>query len=525
MRLPVLATALLLVASGALAQPQASPPQQPGAAHPDQTSPRGAAAQAGKLADADVATAPIPEQKKLTRHSVTIGGRPIAYDATAGTLTIRDDDGKPTASVFYVAYTTGGARRPVTFFYNGGPGSPTMWLHLGSFGPVRVKTASPDVTAPPPFDIGPNPDSLIDKTDMVFIDAIGAGLSRPVGDAKGKDFWGVDQDADAFARAIIRYITVNSRWNSPKVIFGESYGTLRSGALAWQLQDRGVQLNGVVLLSSILNYGVRDAGFDTIYLTYLPSYAATAWYHNRVANRPADLATYLTEVRAWTRGPYATALAKGQDIPAAEEDQIARQMSAYTGLSVPFLKENNLRVDLSRFRKELLRDQRRTVGRLDSRFLGIDADAGGESPEDDPASTAITGAYMAATNAWIRDDLGYQTDMVYRPSAGPAIQVWDWHHTPPGSRRPANTPDTALDLAATMRVNPHLKVYSLNGYYDMATPFAGTEYDLSHMMLEPELRGNVRYAYYPSGHMVYLHDPSLKQMKADLAKFYDEVAR
>ncbi|MDB5463910.1 MAG: peptidase, partial [Phenylobacterium sp.] len=354
----------------------------------ERRSERGQAAGERKMSDFDIATAPIHETATSTRHSVTVGGRTIPYTATAGTLTLRDDDGKPIASMFYVAYTAdrakGEADRPVTFLYNGGPGSASLFVHMGLFGPVHVMTDSPGPTHAPPFTIADNPNSLLDKSDLVFLDAIGAGYSRPLGDTKGSAFWGVDQDIDAFARGIQRYVSINHRWNSPKFLFGESYGTTRSAGLVYALQERGLQFNGVLILSSILNYGVRDAGFDHIYVTYMPSYAATAAYHHRIP-APADLNAFLAEVRDWAAGPYQLALAKGSNISEAEFDATARKMSAYTGLSVDFLKRANLRVDLARFRKELLRDQRRTLGRYDSRFTGIDSDAAGENAEYDPS--------------------------------------------------------------------------------------------------------------------------------------------
>lgn len=492
----------------------------------ERRSERGQAAGERKISDFDIATAPVHEVEKSSRHSVAVGGRTIPYTASAGTLTLRDDDGKPIASMFYVAYVAdrakGEAERPVTFLYNGGPGSASLFVHMGLFGPVHVQTDSPNATHPPPFTIVDNPNSLIDKSDLVFLDAIGAGYSRPLGDTKGAAFWGVDQDIDAFARGIQRYVTINHRWNSPKFLFGESYGTTRSAGLVYALQERGLQFNGVLLLSSILNYGVRDAGFDHIYVTYMPSYAAAAVYHHK-APAPADMTAYLQEVRDWAAGPYQVALAKGSNISEAELDATARKMSAYTGLSVDFIKRANLRVDLSRFRKELLRDQRRTLGRYDSRFTGIDYDAAGENSEYDPSDTGIHGAYVAALHEHLERDLGYTSELNYWPS-GPGInRAWDWKHKAPGSQFKSQVADTAQDLGLAIRENPHLLVYSLNGLYDMATPFFGTEYDLAHMQLDPTLRNNVRFAYYPSGHMVYLNQDALRQLKADVAKFYDEA--
>jgi carboxypeptidase C (cathepsin A) len=474
------------------------------------------------------ADAPVEERTVATRHSASVSGRTLPYTATAGTLTIRDVAGKPKASIFYTAYTLDGAapgQRPIMFFYNGGPGSASLWLRMGSFGPMRLQTGNPESMRPAPFNFGANPDTLLGAIDMVFLDAPGTGYSRPLGDAKGSDFYGVDQDADAFARAIIRYVSKFGRWDSPKFLFGESYGTTRSGALAYQLQDRGMALNGVVLLSSIMNYGRRQPGLDRDYLNYLPSYAATAWYHHKMTNPPATVEEAAAQARAFAQGPYAAALEKGQTITPAERDAVATRMSALTGLSPDFIERANLRVDLSRFRKELLRDRRETIGRYDSRYTGVDPDAAGDSPDYDASDTAISGAFIGTLNSYLSRDLGYQTNMAYRASASEEEGFkWDWDHKAPGARQPLQTPDTALDLAAAMRENPYLKVLSLNGWYDMATPFFGTEYDLNHMMLEPAQQRNLEFRYYPSGHMVYLNPDALHAMRLDVERFiYDAV--
>ncbi|MBC6983011.1 S10 family peptidase [Caulobacter sp. 17J80-11] len=479
--------------------------------------------------EAATATAPVAEQAKTTSHVLSVGGKSIKYKATAGTVTIRNGEGKPSASVFYIAYTADaapGAKRPVTFLYNGGPGSASLWLTMGSVGPVRVKTGSPGNTAPAPYTLEQNPYSLLDKSDLVFIDAVGAGYSRPLGEAKGKDFYGVDQDVDAFAKAIERWLEINKRWNSPKFLFGESYGTTRSAALVNKLQEDGYDFNGVVLLSSILNYGVRQPGYDRVYTTYLPSYAATAWYHDKLADKPADLPTFLNEVRAWADGPYTAALAKGHNLPDAEREAIAQQLSAYTGLSIDYLKSANLRVELGRFRKELLRDERKIVGRFDSRFEGVDSDAAGEDPESDPSSTAISSAFITTHHDYVQNELGYETDLEYKTRADGANAAWDWGHRFPnggGNNRRMLAPDTALDLANAMRTNPNLHVLSMNGWYDMATPFFGTEYDLNHMHLDGDRKNNVSFTYYPSGHMAYLSPDVAKQMRVDLERFYNEA--
>ena len=519
MRFLIAASAIALLAAPAFAQSAGDKPKSLDAIHSE------ALIEQAKSGYAD---APVEERTVQTRHSVAVAGRTLPYTATAGTLTIRDVAGKPRASIFYTAYTLDSARggdRPVTFFYNGGPGSPTLWLHMGSFGPMRLVTGSPEFIRPAPFAFGPNPDTLLGATDMVFIDAPGAGLSRPVGDAKPTDFYGVDQDADAFAKAIIRYVTKFDRWESPKFLFGESYGTTRSGALAYELQDRGMALNGVVLLSSIMNYGRRQPGLDRDYLNYIPSYAATAWYHHKMANPPATVDEAAAQGRAFAQGSYATALEKGQLISPEERDSVARQMSALTGLSTDFIERANLRVDLSRFRKELMRNERETLGRYDSRYMGVDPDAAGESPEYDASDTAISGAFIGTLNTYLSRDLGYTTNMAYRASASEEEGFkWDWSHKAPGFNRPLQSPNTAIDLAAAMRTNPYLKVLSLNGWYDMATPFFGTEYDLNHMMLEPAQQRNLEFRYYPSGHMVYLNPDALHRMRLDVERFiYDAV--
>ena len=475
--------------------------------------------------DEDV-QAPTTETAVRTKHSVSIDGRSVAYTATAGTVIIRDDKGQPQASVFYVAYTVDNGKpekRPVTFLYNGGPGSSSMWLHMGSFAPMRIETASPDATAPAPYKLVPNKDSLLDKTDLVFIDAVGTGYSRPLGKAEGKDFWGVDQDISAFSRAIQRYVTLNNRWNSPKFLYGESYGTTRSAALVDALQDKGMSFNGVILMSTILNYGVRMPGYDEMYIGYVPSYAAAAWYHNKLANKPADLKAYLDQVRAFARGPYATALAKGQDVPPAEADAVARQLAGYTGLPVGYIKDANLRVDPSRFRKELLRNERRTIGRYDARFEGVDEDAAGEVPDYDASDTGISGAFVTAFHDYVSSQLNYHSELEYRPTFGDIGKDWDWKHQAAGIKRPLQTAYVAGDLAHAMRTNPNLQVLSVNGYYDFATPFFITEYDLSHMNLEPSLRNHLHFVYYPSGHMIYLNTEALQQLKGDLARYYDDT--
>jgi carboxypeptidase C (cathepsin A) len=478
------------------------------------------------------ATVTPPERQAVTHHELTQGGKTLKYTATAGTLIIRDEEDRPYGSIFYVAYTLDGVEaqsRPVSFVYNGGPGSATLWLHMGSFSPVRIVTDSPDPTAGPPFKLVPNEYSLLDKTDMVFIDAPLTGYSRTVGKATAKDFAGVDQDLHAFDRFITRYITVNRRWNSPKFLIGESYGTTRSAALADMLGSDGVQLNGVVLISSILNFNIRAGGYDMLYIANLPSYAAAAWYFNKIPNKPASLADWVEQARTFASGPYAQALFAGHNLPAEQLETVAREVSRMTGLSVDYVKETNLRISPARFRKEVLRQDRRTLGRYDMRFEGVDLDAAGEAPSYDASDAGISGAYVAALHDYMERELKYESTDGYRPSAE-TIGQWDWKHKPasPGPETGGAeqaVPYVAADLASAMRKNPHLKVFSANGYFDLATPFFATEYDLSHMNLEPSLRANVQFGYYPSGHMIYLNVEALHQLKDDLAAFIDKAEK
>ena len=523
MRNPVLFAVLLPISLASVAPTLRAEPQKDQATREQEP-------QQAKPAAHDGAEAPA-EKAVVTSHSLQFAGHAVAYKATAGTLLIRDDKDKPDASVFYVAYTVDGdpARRPLTFLYNGGPGSSTIWLHMGSYGPVRVVTSSPEATAPAPYQLAPNADCLLDKTDLVFVDAIGTGYSRGLAKDKAdkdkdedpsKRFWGTDPDIDAFGRFVARYVTVGRRWNSPKFLFGESYGTPRSAGLARYLEEHGIAVNGVVLLSSVLNFASRLPELDDDFVNLLPSYAAIAWYHGKLATKPAALEPFLSEVRGFARGEYAVALARGQDLAAAERDAVAERLSRYTGLSTTYLKEANLRVSQPRFRKELLRGERRTLGRYDGRFEGIDADAAGETPESDPADTGIRGAFTAAFNDYVVRELNYASDVPYRVSAS-VFRDWDFKHALRGQTRPAPVPIMVSDLSAAMRANPRLKVLAANGYFDLATPFFATEYDLAHLDLEPKLRDNLTVTYYPSGHMVYLDPDAARQFKQDLARFYD----
>lgn len=478
---------------------------------------------------------PIPaETSAVTQHQETVGGRAIHYTATAGNLLLSKEDHdeleKPYHSIFYIAYSEDGAdanTRPLTFLYNGGPGSATIWLEMGSVGPMRVETSSPDPTHNAPYTVVPNQYSLLDKTDLVFIDAPATGFSHPVGKGTIKDVAGVDEDLRAFTQFIVRYITVNHRWNSPKFLFGESYGTTRSAGLSATLNQAGVQLNGIVLLSSILNYNARSAGLDNNYLTDFPSFAAIAWYHNKVQNKPEDVMTFIRQAQEFARGPYAEALYAGNALSDADTDKIATQMSHFIGLSVQEIKQANLRISASRFRKELLRDENKILGRYDARFEGPDAEAAGDNPPYDPSDTGITGAYVAAFHNYLQNELKVTNTESYNNSGIGLNQNWDWDHRPAGAQNPfgrgQRMPYVAGDLGDTIRKNPHLKVFAANGIYDLATPFTATEWELAHMGTDAKMRGNITWGYYPAGHMVYLNVEALKTFRQDLNHFYDSA--
>jgi carboxypeptidase C (cathepsin A) len=469
--------------------------------------------------DKDVVKASVEEDEQPVKRSIPLHGRTLAYTVTPGHLTIRNDKGEPIASMFYVAYTvpSAGRPRPVTFLFNGGPGSSTMWLHMGSFGPMKVDASLPETIAGPPFRYGPNPDTLLDVSDLVFIDAPTTGLSRELGKAEPKDFFGVDKDLDAFTRTIERYLTKYGRWNSPKFIIGESYGTTRAGGLSKALSDKGVQLNGIVLVSTILNIGLFS-GDDQTLINFLPTYAADAWYHGKIQPKP-DMMTFINEAKAFASGPYAAALQKGEAISEEEKQSVAQQMGRLTGLSTDYIIKSNLRVQPNRFQRELLRDRREIIGRIDSRFVGTEADAAGEAPSYDPQASAITGAFVGAFNDYLYRDLGYKTPLSFRPNNYAGIgNDWNFqHNAPDGQQFAANV---SSDLSQAMRENPRLKVLNVAGLYDLATPFFAAEYDLGHMALEPRIAANIRYSYYPAGHMMYIDPASAHRLKDDLASFY-----
>ncbi|WP_426693080.1 peptidase S10 [Sphingomonas sediminicola] len=480
--------------------------------------------------------------------SVSVGGRKIAYHAVAGTLVVHpkdwsdtdaieaasqksdkkdDDEPKAEASMFYAAYFRDGvptSGRPVTFLFNGGPGSSTVWLHMGAFGPVRVLALDEQHTSAP-YNVVNNDQSLLDASDLVFIDAPGTGFSRIAGKDKEKAFYGVDQDIDAFAQFITQFLSKYRRWDSPKYVFGESYGTMRGAGLALALQKRDVDLNGVILLSDILNWDLvpddpqLNPGIDLSYVVALPTYAATAWYHNRVANRPADLQSFLAQVETFATTDYALALMKGNELSDAERQRIAQQLSAYTGLSVAYLLKTNLRIEYGAFQKELLADQSATTGTLDTRFVGATLDPLSKVATWDPQSSAISAAYVGAYNNYVRDRLHYGDGIEFK-SGIDIYGSWDYKHQPPGADKALIAlPNVLPDLAVAMKQNPSMKVMVNGGYYDVSTPYFAGKFELRHLPVPPSLSANIEYHYYEAGHMVYAHHPSLIEIHDKVANF------
>jgi carboxypeptidase C (cathepsin A) len=485
--------------------------------------PRRAGAQAAPAPSATPAYQPIPHTPDaITHHTIVLDGKRIAYTARAGRLLLRDASGAPSASVFYVAYTADHSvakRRPVTFMWNGGPGSSTIWLHVGSFGPVRVAVPKDGTQPPPTAPLVANASSLLDTSDLVFVDAVGTGWSTIVAHAKPSDFYGVDEDARAFAQFIERWTTVNARWESPKFLFGESYGTTRAANVANVLQNDGMAVNGVVLLSSALDYNFlpigQGPGNDYVYIGYLPTEAAVAWYHHKVAGNPPDLARFVAEVRAFAGGPYAQALVAGDALDPRTRAQIVARLHAYTGLSADYIDRADLRISPNRFREELLRSAGLSVGRYDGRYSGHEVDANGTVPTDDFSDTMTSAADVAAFNHYAHDVLHYTEQRPYEVLSFQVNRLWKYQRGEDG-----NAVSVVADLRSAIVQNPFLHVLSANGYYDLATGFYGTEYLLHHMNLTPAESRRVGFAYFASGHEVYLNHDSLIQFKADLVRFY-----
>ncbi len=485
-----------------------------------------------KESQSEAKPAPEPkEESSVTEHTIKIGGQTIAYKATASTTLIKDDKGEPTASIFTIAYIRSNVKdisqRPIAFLYNGGPGSSSIWLHMGAFGPRRVVTTDAGPTPPPPFKLVDNADCLLDKTDLVFVDPVGTGFSRAVGKAKDKDFWGIDQDVKSLAQLIATYVSRNGRWNSPKFLIGESYGTFRSAALGDYLQNHnGMYFNGIVLISSVLDLSTLSfpLGNEMPFVFYLPSYAASASFNKMLKDPPADLNAFLTEARQFASTEYAAALMKGANLSAAEKADMAKKLSRFTGLSEDYLIKADLRVKLSQFRAELQRARGLATGRYDARFSGPEPDPLAEYASNDPQSTAVEGAFVAAFNSYVREELKFGKDLTYNTSAD--ISEWDWKRTAPGRRGGfPGAPNVEQDLVDALVTNIHLHVEVENGIYDLATPFFATEYTMTHLGLPENLQKNIGLKYYDAGHMMYLHEADLSKLKANVAAFLDNATK
>jgi carboxypeptidase C (cathepsin A) len=462
---------------------------------------------------------PIPAPNvSVTRHSGIFGGQRIAYTATTGETHLKAADGTPRAAIFSIAYVKEprDPSRPVTFLFNGGPGSGSLWLHMGAFGPKRVAIPSDarDDGAPP-FPIMDNPDALLDVTDIVFIDPVGTGFSHALGKTEPKEFWGVTKDAQSVAEFIRIWLNENGRWNSAKFLGGESYGTTRTAAVVNELEGRynDVSLNGLLLISTILDFGAQAnvQGNEMPYILFLPSMAAAAHFHGKAPDDAGQLATFIDEARTFATGDYATALLKGQKLQGEERADIRRRLARFTGLSERFLEAADLRVTDDRFYKELLRDRGLTVGRLDARYTGRDFDSAGERPDNDPSFYGIDAGYTAALNAWVRGGLGYKTDRHY--STIGSVGDWDWDLGPGEARYYKNV---APYIGRAMRENSGMRVFVGQGYFDFATPFFGAEYSLSRTGIPQD---RIEYRYYGSGHMMYVRDDDRTALSRDVRDF------
>jgi carboxypeptidase C (cathepsin A) len=479
----------------------------------------------------DAASAPAPakgepkgdaprEGLSETQHTLTLNGVKLEYKATAGTLPLKSEDGKTTANVFFVAYTKAGVgdlgKRPITFAFNGGPGSSAVWLHLGAFGPRRVVMTDEGEPPPPPYRLVDNEDTLLDLTDLVFIDPVSTGFSRAADEKNAKQFHDVEEDVRSVGEFIRRYVTRFNRWESPKFLAGESYGTTRAAALAGHMQDRhGMYFNGVVLISAVLNFETLgfDEGNDLPYALFLPTYTATAWYHKKLPDDlQADRDKALAESEKFAQGDYTLALMRGDRLRPDEQQQVKHRLSRLTGLSEEFVARNNLRVPIGRFTKELLRNERRVVGRFDSRLRGPDIDTASDRPDYDPSYASVQGVYTATLNQYLRSELKYESDQPYEILTG-RVQPWDF----------GNAKNRYLNVAPTLQQaltkNRDLRVFVANGRYDLATPYFATEYTFNHLGLEPSLADHVTMGYYDAGHMMYVQRASHHKLKKDLAAF------
>jgi carboxypeptidase C (cathepsin A) len=467
----------------------------------------------------------VPEgQVFLSTQYVKINGVNHALKTKAGTLQLKDENNEPIALFGYTAYfkEDGPSKRPIIFSYNGGPGSSSYWLHLGVMGPKRVVVNDPFYTKAAPYELVNNEYSILDIADVVMLDPVGTGLSVPIGKATGKDFWGVDQDIRSISLFITQFLIQYDRLQSPKFLLGESYGTFRNAGVMKSLLDKGIALNGVVMVSAVFDLRslVFPAQDDISYLSHFPTYATTAWYHNKIPNKNPNLEAFVDEVRNFTEKEYMPALYKGSRLTSAEKEKVAEKLSHYSGLSKNFWMNGNLRVKNGEYFQELMRTEGMTVGRLDSRYVGINGDLLSQSASTDPQSDAISPAYTTAFLDYLYRDLGVSKSLQYKTSAysAPGFK-WDWSHAGNVSWGTQTAINTGIDMAETMNKDPNVKVLVMNGYYDLATVFYGVEQSMDHLGLRPEIRKNIIMTYYEAGHMMYTHPPSLVKFKKDLVDF------
>jgi len=464
-----------------------------------------------------------PKEKiSRTNHVITLNGKKIEYEATAGTMFLKEENGKLNASVFYVAYTErhkDPAKRPVTFCFNGGPGSSSVWLHLGAFGPKRVVLSDKGEALPPPARLVDNEWSLLDLTDLVFIDPVSTGFSRAAEEKNAKQFHGVQEDLQSVGEFIRLYMTRNGRWQSPLFLAGESYGTTRAAGLAGHLQSRhGMRLSGIMLISSVLNFETLsfDDGNDLPYPLFLPGYTATAWYHKKLdSSLQSDLRKTLAEAGKFDEGEYAEAIMKGIKLTDQERRAIAAKLSRYSGISEAYILRSDLRIQGQRFMRELLRERGQIVGRYDSRLLGKDANDAAERPNFDPSYAAVQGPFTTAWNSYVRQELNFESDLPYEILTG-RVQPWNFGSA---TNRYLNV---APSLREAMTTNRDLRVFVANGYFDLATPYFATQYTFNHLGGDKALQERVTMTYYEAGHMMYIHKPSLVKLKEDIAKFLTE---
>jgi carboxypeptidase C (cathepsin A) len=466
----------------------------------------------------------------VTHHTITVGGQQIRYTATAGTFLLKNENDSAIALFGFIAYTRDGIaskdERPITFAYNGGPGSSSIWLHMGALGPKKVVIDDPEATPPPPYKMEDNPYSILDVSDLVMIDPVGTGLSKPVGKAKGPDFWGVDQDIKSVSEFIYQYVGANNRWNSPKFLLGESYGTMRSAGVADYLFEKmGLTMNGVIFVSTILNYEGYDFtnGNDLPYILYLPTYAAVSWYHHVLPVQASNLDSLLAVVRQFARGEYEDVLFAGSAVDSAKYNDVLDKLYEYTGIPRSYWKKADLRLSDRQFTEELLRDRGATVGTLDSRYQGPTRDLLGEYSDYDPQSTAISPVFMTEFSNYFHTDLNFPTDETYHMDAYSDKDFkWDWK--PEGHTEWMGYPDVTHDLADVMQKDPYLNVLVLNGFFDLSTPFFGTEYTMDHLGNNiPNLKDRIHMRYFQAGHMMYVHPESLPHFKSAVADFINSM--